>query len=84
MTSTKSSPDKPQPELMRLAQAADSAGVSRQTIEYYIMIGLVQPIRRGKGRYFDDKLVGRIRLIRSLNDSGYTLRSIRETYLSRR
>lgn len=69
---------------MRLAQAAEAAGVSRQTIEYYIMIGLVRPIRRGKGRYFDDKLIRRIRLIRELNESGYTLRDIRQTYLNKR
>jgi DNA-binding transcriptional MerR regulator len=50
------------------------------------MIGLVQPrTRPGKtGRYFDDKLIRRIRLIRQLNDVGYTLREIRQTYLRRR
>lgn len=70
---------------MRLAQAAEAAGVSKQTVEYYIMLGLIRPIRRPKGgRYFDEKLVHRIRLIRQLNDSGYTLRSIRETYLRRK
>jgi DNA-binding transcriptional MerR regulator len=69
---------------MRLAQAADAAGVSRQTIEYYIMIGLIKPIRRGpRRRFFDDALVRRIRLIKRLNRSGYTLQSIRQTYLKR-
>jgi len=69
--------------LMRISQAAASAGVSRQTVEYYIMLGLVTPIRpEGKrGRYFDAELIKRIRLIRRLNESGYTLRDIRETYL---
>lgn len=72
--------------LMRISQAAREAHVSRQTIEYYIMLALVQPLRRAgkKGRYFDQRLVARIRLIRNLNQSGYTLRAIRETYLSRR
>ena len=72
--------------LMRISQAAEAAGVPKQTIEYYIMLGLVRPVRRpGKrGRYFDEKLVSRIRLIRRLNRGGYTLRAIRETYLSRR
>jgi len=71
---------------MRISQAAAAAEVSRQTVEYYIMIGLIQPVRIGDkpGRYFDDKLVRRIKLIRRLNDSGYTLRDIRQTYLSRR
>ena len=71
---------------MRISQAAKAAGVSKQTVEYYIMIGLISPIRRAgeRGRFFNDKLIRRIRLIRRLNESGYTLRSIRETYLSGR
>ena len=68
---------------MRISQAARAAGVSRQTVEYYIMLGLVCPIRLSDrhGRLFDAALVKRIRLIRRLNQSGYTLRAIRETYL---
>jgi len=75
--------DKP---LMRIAEAARAAGVSKQTVEYYILLGLVSPIRRPGQRYrlFDAELVKRIRLIRRLNESGYTLRSIRETYLRNR
>lgn len=71
---------------MRISQAAEAAGVSKQTIEYYLMLGLIEPHRRpGKrGRYFDDAHVSRIRLIRQLNESGYTLREIRETYLKKR
>ena len=70
-------------ELMRISQAAAASGVSSQTVEYYIMLGLVDPLRQpGKrGRFFDDSHVKRIRLIRQLNETGYTLRSIRETYL---
>ena len=72
--------------LMRISAAARAAGVSKQTVEYYIMIGLISPARvKGRaGRYFDRDLVRRIRLIHRLNESGYTLRSIRETYLRRR
>ena len=71
--------------LMRISQAARAAGVSKQTIEYYIMLGLISPIRSrtNRGRLFDTALVKRIRLIRKLNESGYTLRAIRETYLNR-
>jgi MerR family mercuric resistance operon transcriptional regulator len=70
-------------QLMRISQAAEAAGVSPQTIEYYLMLGLIEPIRQpGKrGRFFDESHVKRIRLVRQLNESGYTLRSIRETYL---
>ncbi len=71
---------------MRISQAAEAAGVTKQTVEYYVMLGRISPIRPpGKrGRLFDDKLVRRIRLIRKLNESGYTLRAIRETYLKDR
>jgi DNA-binding transcriptional MerR regulator len=71
---------------MRLSQAAAAAGVSKQTVEYYCMLGLVHPIRppRHQGRFFDAALVKRIALIHQLNTSGYTLRAIRETYLRKR
>lgn len=70
---------------MRISKAAEAAGVSRQTVEYYIMLGLIEPLRPegSRSRFFDEKIVRRIRLIRRLNESGYTLRSIRQTYLKR-
>jgi len=74
-------------KLVRLGQAARSAGVSTQTLEYYIMLGLVTPINHPPGsrrRFFDADLVKRIRLIRELNDTGYTLREIRTTWLRKR
>jgi len=77
---------KPSEELMRISAAAEAADVSRQTVEYYILLGLIHPIRRKgqRARLFDDELVRRIRLIRRMNEEGYTLRDIRETYLRRR
>jgi DNA-binding transcriptional MerR regulator len=71
---------------MRISQAAGAAGVSTQTVEYYIMLGLIEPLRTPsrRGRFFNARHVRRIRLIRRLNASGYTLRAIRETYLRRR
>ena len=71
--------------LVGIAAAALASGVSKQTIEYYIMIGLIRPVRRpGKpGRYFDAELIRRIKIIRRLNETGLPLRDIRETYLRR-
>ena len=65
-----------------ISEAARRAGVSKQTVEYYIMIGLLTPIRRegSRRREFDRPLIRRIRLIRRLNESGLPLREIRETY----
>lgn len=70
-------------ELLRISAAAKAAGVSKQTVEYYITLGLIEPIRppQGQARFFDDALVRRIRLIRRMNESGYTLGDIRQTYL---
>ena len=72
--------------LLRISAAAEAAGVSKQTVEYYIMLGLISPIRRpGKrGRYFDAEIIKRIQIIRRLNETGLPLREIRETYLHRR
>lgn len=74
------------PGMMRLAAAARSAEVSTQTVEYYILLGLIRPIRipGWHGRLFDGALVRRIRLIRRLNRTGYTLRDIREVYFKKR
>ncbi|MCP4379289.1 MAG: MerR family transcriptional regulator [bacterium] len=60
--------------------------MSKHTIEYYLMLGLIEPrrIKGRSGRFFDEELIKRIRLIRELNKSGYTLRDIRETYLAKR
>ena len=71
---------------MRISEAAAAAGVSKQTVEYYILLGLISPARTpdGRGRLFDDAIIRRIRLIRRLNRSGYTLRDIRQTYLRSR
>ena len=73
-------------DLMRIKEAAAAAGVSRQTVQYYIMLGLIEPIRgsNSHNRHFDDKLVRRIRLIHQLNRSGYALRDIRDTYFHSR
>ena len=73
-------------ELMRISAAAAAAGVRVQTLEYYIMLGLIEPLRPAgkRGRWFDADHVRRIRLIRHLNATGYTLQAIRETYLRER
>ena len=72
--------------MLKLSEAAEAAGVSVQTLEYYIMLGLITPITPPgtRRRFFDEPLVRRIRLIRQLNASGYTLREIREMWMKNR
>ena len=73
-------------KLIPIGAAAKKAGVSRQSLQYYLMVGLLEPteITPTGRRLFDEKAVGRIKLIKKLNDSGYPLRAIRELFLEGR
>lgn len=70
-------------ENLSIGAAAKEAGISRQSLQYYIMVGLVEPseITKTNRRLFDEKAVGRIKLIKQLNKSGYPLRAIRELFI---
>ena len=72
-------------KLLRISQAAQAAGVSKQSLQYYLLVGLIEPTERsGTGQQlFNDMAIQRIRLIKQLNDSGYPLREIREIFLQR-
>ena len=69
-----------------IGSAAKKAGISRQSLQYYLMVGLIEPteVTDTGRRLFDDKAVERIKLIKHLNDSGYPLRAIRELFLQPR
>jgi len=73
-------------KLVPIGTAAKKAGVSRQTLQYYIMVGLIEPIEVTSSgrRLFDERSVERIKLIKKLNGSGYPLRAIRELFLEGR
>ncbi len=70
-------------ELVPIGQAAKKAGVSRQSVQYYLMVGLLEPteVTPTGRRLFDRKAIDRIRLIRRLNDGGYPLRAIRDLFM---
>lgn len=71
--------------LLRLSDVARAAGVSNQTVQYYLMIGLLTETSRTEGghRLFDAETVRRVKLIHKLNNSGYALRDIKETFFAR-
>jgi len=76
----------PEEKLIPIGPAAKKAGVSRQSLQYYIMIGLLEPTQvtpTGR-RLFDAKAIERIQLIKRLNSSGYPLRAIRELFMEGR
>jgi DNA-binding transcriptional MerR regulator len=72
--------------LLPIGAAAKKAGISRQSLQYYLMVGLLEPteVTPSGRRLFDEKGIGRIKLIKKLNDSGYPLRAIRELFLQGR
>ncbi len=73
-------------KLMSIGQAARQAGISTQSLQYYIMVGLIKPtlVSKTNRRLFDGRAVDRIKLIKKLNKSGYPLRAIRELFLEGR
>jgi len=73
-------------KLLAVGPAAKEAGVSRQTLQYYLMVGLLEPseVTQTGRRLFDQKTVERIKLIKQLNESGYPLRAIRELFMEGR
>jgi MerR family transcriptional regulator, mercuric resistance operon regulatory protein len=70
-------------KLISIGQAAKKAGISRQSLQYYLMVGLFEPteITSTGRRLFDEKSITKIKLIKQMNDSGYPLRAIRELFL---
>ncbi len=73
-------------KLTPIGAAAKKAGISRQSLQYYLMVGLLEPteITPTSRRLFDEKSIERIKLIKKLNESGYPLRAIRELFLEGR
>jgi len=78
--------EKKEKNLFQIGPAAKKAGISRQSLQYYIMVGVVEPteVSDSGRRLFDDALVERIKLVKKLNKSGYPLRAIRELFLEGR
>ena len=73
-------------KLITIGEAAKKAGISRQSLQYYLMVGLLEPVEvtpTGR-RLFDEESVKRIKLIKKLSDSGYPLRAIRELFMEGR
>jgi DNA-binding transcriptional MerR regulator len=73
-------------QLLSIGQAAKKAGISRQSLQYYLMVGLIEPTRvtQTKRRLFDERAVQRVKIIKKLNKTGYPLREIRELFLEQR
>jgi len=73
-------------KLIAIGPAAKKAGISRQSLQYYLMVGLLEPteITDTGRRLFNQDAIERIKLIKRLNKSGYPLRAIRELFMEGR
>jgi len=73
-------------ELISIGAAAKKAGVSKQSLQYYLMVGLLEPteVTETGRRLFSEKAIERVKLIKRLNKSGYPLRDIRELFMEGR
>ena len=73
-------------ELKPIGTAAKEAGISRQSLQYYLMLGLMKPTETTSTgrRLFDEKAVKLAKLIKKLNESGYTLRAIKDLFMKDR
>jgi DNA-binding transcriptional MerR regulator len=76
----------PKSELISIGKAAKEAGVSRQSLQYYIMMGLLEAteVTKTGRRMFDRDAIDRVKLVKRMNESGYPLRAIRELFFEGR
>jgi len=69
---------------MKTKELLEKTGISRQVLQQYLVMGLLKEKERTEGghRIFGEDAVKRIELIKQMNQSGYTLRDIREVFKS--
>lgn len=64
---------------MGIGELADSAGLSRRAIRFYVQQGLIPaPLGRGRGRHYDGTHLDRLRRIAELQSAGHSLDAIRK------
>ncbi|MBN1419380.1 MAG: MerR family transcriptional regulator [Planctomycetes bacterium] len=69
-------------KLLRTAEILRATGISRQVLYRYLTLGLIREaeITPTGQRLFDPRTVSLIHLVRELNESGYSLRDLRDTF----
>jgi MerR family redox-sensitive transcriptional activator SoxR len=67
---------------LSIGDVAQATGLSASALRYYEKVGLLPaPPRRSRRRSYDERVFGRIELIRVARDAGFTIRETR-TFLS--
>lgn len=72
----------PKPRLLKTGELIARSGLSRQVIYTYVTMGLIREADRTPAghKLFHERTLTHIRLIRNLNEGGYTLRDIKEIF----
>ena len=72
----------PKVKLYSAREVSEHAGISRQVLHNYTVMGLLAPAKRTPTNrlYFDGSVFRRIELIRRMLRSGYTLQALRELF----
>ncbi len=76
-----SAPDSP--GLLKTKEVLEGTGITHQILYRYVTMGLVEEIEPAPGkrhRRFPAETIAVIKLIQSLNQSGYTLRDIKDIF----
>ena len=77
--SVDASQDSSEPQLVRIQEVADEAGLTPRAIRHYEELGLIKPAARSEGAYrlYDADDVERLRFIKGLRDeTGFSLAEI--------
>jgi DNA-binding transcriptional MerR regulator len=72
-------------ERFRVGELARMSGVSRRTIDFYTVQGLLEPVERSDGghRFYGEDALYRIRAIKALQARGMSLVEVREQLMAR-
>jgi DNA-binding transcriptional MerR regulator len=70
------SPGQPE-QLLTIDELAHATGLTVRTTRYYVSLGLLPaPVRRGRMAWYGGQHLGRLELVRALQDHGFTLAAI--------
>lgn len=71
---------------LRTREVLDATGITHQILYRYITLGLIEEARTTETgqRLFHERAVAAIRLIQRLNQSGYTLRDLKDIFFKER
>lgn len=67
-------------KLYRISEVMEHTGLSRQTLHYYVTLGLIREKRRTPSGYrlFPPAVFSDLERVKTLKQKGFTLREIRE------